>query len=205
MLPVSSALRQYTTSAFGQNSRAAKALLLVALSFSLWGLSHLQSSSLAQVQPEIRASISEQDLQDLSWRGIGPATMGGRVTSTAGVAGDPSTFFVASASGGLYRTTNGGNTFESVFTQQPVLSIGAVTVAPSDPDVVYAGTGEGDPRNTTSFGNGVYRSTDGGDTWVHLGLPDSERIAEVKVHPENPDVVFVAAMGHEWGDRKSVV
>jgi photosystem II stability/assembly factor-like uncharacterized protein len=128
--------------------------------------------------------------------------MGGRITSVAGVAGDPSTFYAASASGGLFRTTNRGNTFEAVFTDQPVLSIGAVTVAPSNSDVVYVGTGEGDPRNTVSFGDGVYRSNDGGETWSHLGLSDTERIAEIRVHPENPDVVFVAAMGHEWGPNE---
>lgn len=197
-----SELHQSTVLGFIQRHRSAKAVLLCVLSLIIGGAPHLQTDAKAQEQQETRTSISEEDLQDLSWRGIGPATMGGRVTSTAGIAGDPSTFFVASASGGLYRTTNGGNTFESVFTQQPVLSIGAVTVAPSNPDVVYVGTGEGDPRNTTSFGNGVYRSTDGGDSWIHLGLTDSERIAEVKVHPENPDVVFVAAMGHEWGENE---
>jgi photosystem II stability/assembly factor-like uncharacterized protein len=190
--------RQFSLADLLKSSRTGGYVLALGMGLLLCLGPNLQMEARAQEG----SPISERALQDLGWRAIGPATVGGRVTSTAGVAGDPSTFYVASASGGLYRTTNGGNTFESIFTDQPVLSIGAVTVAPSNADVVYVGTGEGDPRNTVSFGNGVYRSTDGGETWTHLGLDNSERIAEIKVHPDNPDVVFVAAMGHEWGENE---
>ncbi len=128
--------------------------------------------------------------------------MGGRITSIAGINGDNTTFYIASASGGLYKTTDAGTTYEPIFTDQPVLSMGAISVSQTNPDVVYVGTGEGNPRNTTSFGNGVYKSVDGGENWIHLGLDDTERISEIRIHPENPDIVFVAAMGHEWGPNE---
>ena len=138
-------------------------------------------------------------LAALSWRSIGPANMGGRVTAIHGVPGDPKTFWVGGADGGVWKTTNGGTTFEGVFEDYPVYSVGALALAPSDHNVLWLGSGEGDPRNSVSYGNGVYRSTDGGDTWTHAGLADSERIKRIRVHPSNPDVALVCAMGHEWG------
>lgn len=138
-------------------------------------------------------------LAALSWRSIGPANMGGRVTAILGVPGDPKTFWVGGADGGVWKTTNGGTTFEGVFEDYPVYSVGALALAPSDHNVLWLGSGEGDPRNSVSYGNGVYRSTDGGETWTHVGLADSERIKRIRVHPSNPDVALVCAMGHEWG------
>ncbi|MEK6405943.1 MAG: hypothetical protein AABN34_03155 [Acidobacteriota bacterium] len=138
-------------------------------------------------------------LANLKWRSIGPANMGGRVTAIEGVAGDPYTFYVGGADGGIFKTINGGTTFKAIFDNQAVLSIGAITVAPSDPNVIWVGTGEGDPRNTASFGDGVYRSTDAGDTWKHLGLNETERIKRIKVDPRDPDVAYVAALGRAWG------
>ena len=138
-------------------------------------------------------------LGNLKWRSIGPANMGGRVTAIEGVPGDPFTFYVGGADGGIFKTTNGGTTFKAIFDNQAVLSIGAITVAPSDPNVIWVGTGEGDPRNTASFGDGVYRSTDAGDTWKHLGLNETERIKRIKVDPRDPDIAYVAAVGRAWG------
>ena len=135
----------------------------------------------------------------LRWRSIGPANPGGRVTDIAGVPGDPNTFYVAGAVGGIFKTTNGGMTFAPIFDDQPVASIGAIAIAPSDPKVLWVGTGEGDPRNDASVGDGVYRSTDAGQTWKHVGLPDSERIKRIRVHPSDPNTAWVAALGHEWG------
>ena len=106
----------------------------------------------------------------LEWRSIGPAAMGGRVVDLAVVESDPSTFWVATASGGLLKTTNNGITFEHQFDRQDTVSIGDVTVAPSNPKIVWVGTGEQNPRNSVSYGDGVYRSTDGGKTWEHKGL-----------------------------------
>jgi photosystem II stability/assembly factor-like uncharacterized protein len=141
-------------------------------------------------------------LANLKWRSIGPANMGGRVTAIEGVAGDPYTFYVGGADGGIFKTTNGGTTFKPIFDNQAVLSIGAITVAPSDPNVIWVGTGEGDPRNTASFGDGVYRSTDAGDTWKHLGLNETERIKRIKVDPRDPDIAYVAALGRAWGPNE---
>lgn len=138
-------------------------------------------------------------LKTLTWRSIGPANMGGRVTAIEGVPGDPRTFYVAGADGGLWKTGNGGVSFRGIFEDQPVYSIGALALAPSDPTVLWVGTGEGDPRNSASFGNGVYRSTDAGDTWKYLGLEDTERIKRIIVDPRNPDAAWVCALGHEWG------
>jgi len=128
--------------------------------------------------------------------------MGGRTIALAGVPGDPSTLYAASASGGLFRTENGGTTWTPLFTHQRVLSIGAVALARTDPEVIYVGTGENNPRNTASFGDGVYRSTDGGRSWTHLGLENTERISRIQVRPDDPDVVYVAALGHEWGPNR---
>jgi photosystem II stability/assembly factor-like uncharacterized protein len=141
-------------------------------------------------------------LANLKWRSIGPANMGGRVTAIEGVPGDPYTFYVGGADGGIFKTTNGGTTFKALFDNQAVLSIGAITVAPSDPNVVWVGTGEGDPRNTASFGDGVYRSTDAGETWKHLGLNETERIKRIKVDPRDPDIAYVAALGRAWGPNE---
>lgn len=142
-------------------------------------------------QPEVAS------LKGLTWRSIGPANMGGRVTDILGVPGNVDTFYVAGADGGVFKTTNAGVTFQELFTDQPVYSVGAL--ASSDHNVIWLGSGEGDPRNSASFGNGVYRSTDGGKTWKHLGLDGTERIKRIVVDPRDPDAAYVCAMGHEWG------
>lgn len=148
------------------------------------------------------AATLEELLGDLSWRSIGPAFMGGRTIDLAGVAGRPNLLYMATASGGLWRTEDRGITWESIFDDGGTLSLGAIAVAPSDPNVIYLGTGEHNPRNSTSFGDGVYRSNDGGDTWTHLGLAATERIARIRVHPSDADHVYVGAMGHAWGTNE---
>ena len=135
----------------------------------------------------------------LDWRSVGPANMGGRITDIAVNPQRPSEAWIAHATGGLLHTTNRGITYEHRFTSQRVGSIGAVAVSPSDPTQVWVGTGEANPRNSVSFGNGVYRSTDGGLTWDHAGLEESFQIAEVTVHPDDPNTVYVAALGRLWG------
>lgn len=153
-------------------------------------------------QPARRAPTGDavtDALASLRWRSIGPANMGGRVTAILGVPGDPKTFWVAGADGGVWKTTNGGTTFDGVFEKYWAYSVGALALAPSDHNVVWLGSGEGDPRNSVGYGNGVYRSTDGGVTWTHLGLDRTERIKRIVVHPSDPDVALVCAMGHEWG------
>jgi photosystem II stability/assembly factor-like uncharacterized protein len=107
--------------------------------------------------------------------------------------------FVGAASSGLFRSINGGTTFESIFNDGNTLSIGAIAVQADNPDVIYVGTGEGFPRNSISFGDGIYKTTDGGKTWTHAGLTDSERFARIVIHPSNPQIVLAAAMGHAFG------
>lgn len=134
----------------------------------------------------------------LRWRLVGPFRAG-RVLSATGVPGHPDRFYFGSVGGGVWRTDNAGRTWEPIFDSQPVASIGAVAVAPSDPNVLYVGSGEADMRSDISYGNGVYKSTDAGQTWVHLGLPDTRQIGQILVDPLDPNVVFVAALGHAYG------
>ena len=145
---------------------------------------------------------AQEDLSGLEWRSIGPAEMGGRTVDIAAIPGDPSTVYFATASGGLWRTTNQGVTWASIFESGGTLSLGAVTLAPSDRNVVYLGTGENNPRNSASIGDGVYRSTNGGDDWTRVGLEATERVARIRVHPTDPDLVYVAALGHAWGPNE---
>jgi photosystem II stability/assembly factor-like uncharacterized protein len=145
---------------------------------------------------------SEALLRGLPWRAIGPAIMGGRIDDFAVVERRPATFYVATAGGGLFKTTNKGTTWQAVFDDQATSSIGDVTLAPSNPDVVWVGTGEGNNRQSSSWGNGVYRSTDGGKTWRHLGLEATMHIPRIVVDPRNPDVAYVAALGRLWGPNK---
>jgi photosystem II stability/assembly factor-like uncharacterized protein len=137
-------------------------------------------------------------LKELKPRSIGPAIMGGRVSDIALDPVDPFTFYVGLATGGLMKTSDNGGTFQGVFDDQPVASIGAVAVAPSDAKVVWLGTGEANDRNSSAWGNGVYRSTDAGATWQHLGLAQSRAIARIVVHPKDPAVAWVAATGDLW-------
>src|SRR5688572_8473272 len=125
-------------------------------------------------------------LKAVKARSIGPAVMGGRVPDIALDPQDPFTFYVALGTGGLMKTSDNGGSFEGVFEDQPVAAVGAVAVAPSDPKVVWVGTGEANDRNSSSWGNGVYRSTDGGATWTPAGLKDSRTIARIVVHPADP-------------------
>lgn len=133
----------------------------------------------------------------LEYRPIGP--VGNRVISVAGVAGDPAVYYAGAASGGVWKTADGGVTWRPIFDDQPAAAIGAVAVAPSDPNVVWVGTGETFIRANISIGNGVYRSTDAGATWSHLGLEGTERIGRIVVHPDDPDTAYVAALGSIYG------
>jgi photosystem II stability/assembly factor-like uncharacterized protein len=140
-------------------------------------------------------------LAGLRARSIGPAVMSGRVSVIAGVEGDPQTVYVGAATGGVWKSVNGGTSWQPIFDDQPVAAIGAIAVFRPSPDVVWVGTGEGNVRNSASVGNGVYRSLDGGKTWSHAGLDATERIARIVLHPTDPDVAWVAALGREWGEN----
>ncbi len=133
------------------------------------------------------------------WRSIGPANMGGRIIDLAVSEKDPTTFWVATASGGLLKTVNNGVTFEHQFDREATVSIGAVAVAASDPSIVWVGTGESNPRNSVSWGDGVYKSADGGKTWKNMGLGKSYQTGQLVIHPTDPNTVYVGAMGRCWG------
>ncbi len=138
--------------------------------------------------------------KNLKVRAIGPAVMGGRVSDIAIDPRNPALFYVGLATGGLFKTGDNGVSFDPIFDKETVQSIGAVAIAPSDSDVVWVGTGEANDRNSSGWGNGVYRSTDGGGTWQNVGLKESRTVARIIVHPTNPEIAYVAAVGHLWAD-----
>ena len=150
-------------------------------------------------QPKVKSSLPQAVADLTTWRSIGPANMGGRITAVTVYEKDPSIWWAATASGGLLKTTNNGRILEHQFDDQATVSIGDVQVAQSNPDIVWVGTGESNPRNSVSWGDGVYKSTDGGKTWKNMGLKKSFQIGALAIHPENPDVVWVGALGRLWG------
>lgn len=150
------------------------------------------------VAAQAPAPITAAQLEAFRPRPIGPAVAGGRIHDLEALPDDPSTLFAATASGGLWKTTNRGQTWVNVFDGMAVSTFGDVAIATSDPNVMYAGTGEQNNRQSTSWGNGVYRSDDGGDTWRHLGLDETRHIGKVEIDPTNPDVAYVAALGNLW-------
>ena len=133
----------------------------------------------------------------LKWRLIGPFR-GGRVVAVSGIAGNPTTFYFGSVGGGVWKTTDAGMVWKPIFDAQPIASIGALTVAPSDPKIIYAGTGESDIRSNLSSGDGVYKSSDGGQTWTNIGLRDTRQISRIVIDPQNPNIVYVGALGHAY-------
>lgn len=138
----------------------------------------------------------------IRWRSIGPANMSGRIGSLAVYEADPMIYWVGTASGGLLKTTNAGTTYEHQFDREATVSIGDVAVAASDPNIVWVGTGEKRPRNSVSYGDGVYKSTDGGKTWTNMGLKDSFQIGKVIIHPTDPNTVYVGALGRLYGPNE---
>src|SRR5262245_9730016 len=136
----------------------------------------------------------------LRWRYIGPE--GNRVSAIAGVPGDPQTIYAGSASGGIFKTADGGLNWEPIFDDQPVSSIGDLAVAPSDSSIVWAGTGESCIRSHISVGEGIFKSVDAGRSWTRMGLEKTGRIGKVVVHPQNPDIVLACALGHAYGPQQ---
>ncbi|HYT75721.1 MAG TPA: hypothetical protein VEL79_13285, partial [Vicinamibacterales bacterium] len=164
--------------------------LAAAAAVSMVALPRLTAQSAAAIDPALYSG--------LKWRMVGPFRAG-RVNAVTGVAGQPNTFYFGSVGGGVWKSTNSGRTWNPIFDSQHVASIGAIAVAPSNPDVIYVGSGEADMRDSIQFGDGMYRSTDAGKTWKHIGLETTRQIGRVIVHPHDPNIVYVAALGHPYG------
>jgi photosystem II stability/assembly factor-like uncharacterized protein len=145
--------------------------------------------------------LPDSFVRSLNWRCVGPANMGGRITAISVYESDPSCYYVATASGGLLKTVNNGIKFEHLFDKEATVSIGDVCVAPSNKDIVWVGSGENLPRNSVSYGDGVYKSTDGGKTWINMGLKETFQIGKILIHPTNPDIVYVGALGRLYGNN----
>jgi photosystem II stability/assembly factor-like uncharacterized protein len=159
---------------------------------SLLTLLLLSLAKFAITQP-----VPSELVNGLKWRLIGPFR-GGRAVAVAGVPGDSTTFYFGAVDGGIWKTTDAGTVWTPIFDSQPIASIGAIAVAPSDPETIYVGTGESDIRSDLSSGNGVYKSNDGGSTWTYIGLEDTRQISRIVIDPQNPKVVYVGALGHAF-------
>ncbi len=157
----------------------------------------------AAVAPFARqtGTVGPSLFSEMRWRNIGPLRAG-RTKAVAGVPSQPYTFYIGMVNGGVWKTTNAGRTWMPIFEDQPTGSIGWVTVAPSDPNIVYVGSGEGLQRPDLSVGDGIYKSTDAGKTWTHLGLRDGQQIPKIEVDPKNPNRLFVAVLGHPYGPNE---
>ena len=172
------------THRFGSSSAAFALLLMIPL---------LCSAAVSGVNSAL--------LDGMKWRQIGPFR-GGRVVAVSGVAGDPATWYFGAVSGGVWKSTDAGDSWKPMFDAEKIASIGAIAVADSDHNIVYVGTGEACPRGNISYGDGVYKSVDAGHTWKNLGLKDTRQIGALIVHPKNPDIVLVAALGHAFGPNE---
>ena len=169
------------------------------LVLSFFALMFVTNHTISQTEGEIK--VDENTFGAIEVRHIGPAAMSGRIASLDAVQNDPRIIYAGSASGGLWKTTNGGVIFKPIFDKYNQ-SIGAITIDQNHPDTVWVGTGEPWVRNSTSVGDGVYKTTDGGENWKKVGLENTERIGKIIVHPKDPNIVYVAALGHLWNSNE---
>src|SRR5210317_1679812 len=166
----------------------------------------LFSSSLLFAQDKKAEPWSDKNFEGLEFRSIGPAFMSGRIADIAIHPEDDNTWYIAVASGGVWKTINAGVTWKPIFDKQGSFATGCVTIDPHNPNVVWVGTGENVGGRHVSFGDGVYRSRDGGKTWKNLGLNESQHISRIIIHPNNPEIIWVAAQGPLWnkGDKRGL-
>src|ERR1700686_1345462 len=188
---------------FGRSAWIVGLLLILVASASL-AQTREKERKPAELQSDTQKTSStdteneDPQFKGMKYRLVGPFR-GGRSLTAAGIAGDPNTYYFGATGGGVWKSTDGAMTWKSVFDKQAVSSIGSLAVAPSDPNIVYVGTGEACIRGNISHGDGVYKTVDGGKTWKNTGLHDSRAIGKVIVDPKNADIVFVAALGHPFG------
>ena len=181
---------------------------LIFVCFPLFSRPPKKQARIESTPPEVRLQGFAQHLEmkenspfkDLKWQFLGPTNVSGRCTDVAVVTpkGKNYTIYVATATGGVWKTENEGTTWVPIFDQELSTSIGDIAIAPSNPDIIWVGTGEANIFRSSHAGCGIYKSTDGGKTWQHMGLTDTNTIARIVLHPQNPDIVYVAASGHEW-------
>lgn len=176
----------------------ASSLLILVLSLLLV----VCSPNLGIAQNQSVDKLDDTFLKNLQFRAIGPAIMGGRIDDIAVVENNPSTYYVGTATGGVWKTVNNGTTFDPIFDEQGSTSIGDIAIAPSDPSIIWVGTGEPNNRQSSSWGDGIYRSLDAGKTWQNMGLRDSKHIGRVVIDSSNPNIVYAAVLGHLWGPNK---
>src|SRR5260370_29022500 len=157
----------------------------------IWGV----SATAEEKEPEPNKG-GPPEFKFIKYRSIGPAA-GGRVSRSTGVPGDPMVYYAASAAGGVWKTTDAGLTWKPLFDEQPISSIGSIAVAPSDPNVIYVGSGEANIRGNVAAGNGIYKSTDAGKNWTHVWKQEGQ-IGKIIVHPTNADIAFAAVLGHAF-------
>jgi photosystem II stability/assembly factor-like uncharacterized protein len=180
-------------------------VLLIAylLCFSFYASTQVTTGGQKLAAFSKQKSMSQQSpYKDLKWRLIGPDNRSGRCADVAGVTGNPSIMYAAFATGGLWKTEDGGVSWKPLFDKQATLSMGSIALAPSNADVVYVGTGEANIFRASLPGIGIYKSSDAGKTFQHMGLGNTGTIARIVVHPKNPNVVYVAASGNEWTYNK---
>lgn len=189
-----------------RNLRSTRTFMALSLAFCLVGsnlaaLAQGFQGNQAPPKPPINKS-DDPLLRGFVWRSIGPASMGGRIDDIDVVESNPFVIYVGYATGGLWKSVNNGTTWEPIFDTYPTASIGDIAVCQSNPNIVWVGTGEPNNRQSSSFGDGIYKSTDGGKTFTNMGLKETQTIARVVIDPKNPDTVYVAALGHLFGPNK---
>ncbi len=192
---------QRTASAAPKHSTAVAALAAKANSSrtdAIFKIARVLFLATIAALPSFAQQMPSPSFPEMRWRMIGPFR-GGRVVPVSGVPGKPNEYLFGAVGGGVWKTLNGGNTWEPIFDAEPIASIGAIAVAPSNPQIIYVGTGESDMRSDISYGDGVYKSTDGGATWRNIGLRDSQNVGRILVDPHDPNIVIVAALGHAFG------
>jgi photosystem II stability/assembly factor-like uncharacterized protein len=180
------------------------AMALAALAFATVGVrmdAQGRGGQATRNAPEVNQS-TDPLLQSFRFRSIGPASMGGRIDDIAVSESDPNVIYIGYAVGGVFKSDNNGTSFTPLFQSEPVASIGDIAIHPRDPNIVYVGTGEANNRQTSSFGDGIYKTTDGGKTWTNIGLKETQTIARIVIDPKNPETVYVASPGHLFGPNK---